>query len=248
MINVGVSCGLPKENRYNLNVIPKNIQLAMFKYDQFESNYEEIFFQVDTSKTNVLVTHLPLDTMKIDFNLVMATMGEIARRTSCKKFVIHPNKGINEFIKKFLKMSEIYNDFNLQLCIETFAWRKKKEIRSPLEIVEHVISNNVNNLSMVIDTSHIEDVWFNYPIMKHLLKHTSVIHLSNRSKEFGQHLPFNDQRGDLNLVQFVKLLQRQYKWSGDIILEYMPEYQYKLSKNVKYIERLLGNADRNMEG
>ena len=94
-------------------------------------------------------------------------------------------------------------------------------------------------LNMVIDTSHIEEIWMNHMIMPSLLKYTSVIHLSNKSKEFGQHLPFNHPKGVHNLVKFVRDLKYTYKWKGDLVLEYMPEYQHKLIKNRDYIERLL---------
>ena len=92
---------------------------------------------------------------------------------------------------------------------------------------------------MTIDTCHIEDVWFDPKIMSFLLKHTKVIHLSNRAKGLGSHLPFNDQRGELNLVSFVKELKRRYEWSGTIVLEYMPEYSHKLFRNYHYVKQLI---------
>ena len=73
--------------------------------------------------------------------------------------------------------------------------------------------------------------------MPSLLKHTSVIHLSNQSKEkaIGKHLPFNDPRGMFNLVGFVRDLKYRYKWEGDLVLEYMPEHKHRLIKNRDYI-------------
>ena len=96
-------------------------------------------------------------------------------------------------------------------------------------------------LKMVIDTSHIEEIWMSHMIMPTLLRHTSVIHLSNQSKEkaIGKHLPFNHPEGMFNLVSFVRMLKHNYKWEGDLVLEYMPEYKHKLVKNKEYIERLL---------
>jgi hypothetical protein len=92
---------------------------------------------------------------------------------------------------------------------------------------------------MTIDTSHIEDVWFDHRIMDYLLKFTKVIHLSNRAKGLGSHLPFNHTDGEINLISFVKELKYRYKWSGTIVLEYMPDYHTKLIKNCKYVEKLL---------
>ena len=91
---------------------------------------------------------------------------------------------------------------------------------------------------MCLDTSHTEDIWFDHRIMSYLLKYTSVIHLSNRAQR-AQHLPFNSEKGDLQLVGFVRELKYKYNWSGDIVLEYMPEYQDKLIKNLMYLRRLI---------
>jgi hypothetical protein len=92
---------------------------------------------------------------------------------------------------------------------------------------------------MCIDTSHIEETWFDYKIMYKLLQFTSVIHLSNRAKGVGQHMPFNSEKGELNLVGFVRDLKHRYNWNGKIILEYMAEYQDKIEKNANYVKRLV---------
>jgi hypothetical protein len=94
-------------------------------------------------------------------------------------------------------------------------------------------------MAMTLDTTHIEDVWYDHKIIRFLLQYTSVIHLSNRASGIGEHLPFNHVKGELPLIKFVRELKYQYKWSGDIVLEYMPEYHDKLIKNAKYLERLL---------
>ncbi len=98
-----------------------------------------------------------------------------------------------------------------------------------------------DSLKMVIDTSHIEELWMSHMIMPSLLRHTSVIHLSNQSKEkaIGKHLPFNHPKGMYNLVGFVRDLKYKYKWEGDLVLEYMPEHKHKLIRNRDYIKRLL---------
>jgi len=137
------------------------------------------------------------------------------------------------------------NDLN-KIGSYSALW-KKKVFRSPLEIISacqlyntQLYNAHSNALWMTLDTSHIEDVWFDHKIMAYLLKFTKVIHLSNRAKGIGSHLPFNYSKGELNLVSFVRDLKYKYNWSGDIILEYMEEYSTKLIKNCNYVKKLLG--------
>jgi len=234
MIHVSSSYGFGPDNRYNLDQIPNSIQLALYKYNLYKDNRDYILKTLKEQPVQVRVVHLPLDTMKTDYDLIFKMMEEIYAITGCAKYVIHPNRGIVEFLKDFNKQLKPYN-----LCIETFGWKSKKTFRTPLEIIRAICTYSRNNMGMVIDTSHIEDLWFDPKIMEHLLCYTSVIHLSNRAKGIGNHLPFNDSRGQLNLVSFVRDLKYKYKWSGDIILEYMPDYHHKLYKNLKYVERLI---------
>jgi hypothetical protein len=241
MINVSISYGFGPENRYNIENIPTSIQLALYKIHLYKNYREELIKIFQTKDIKIPVVHLPIDGLKEDSHddlyEIIRTMYQY---TNCRKYVIHPNKGIRTFVGGYMQTISPYYD--IELSIETFGWKSNKSLRSPLEITEFI--NSVNNrgrdpLSMTIDTTHIEDVWFDYKIMRHLLKYTSVIHLSNRAKGVGQHLPFNDPRGELELVKFVRELKHQYKWSGDIVLEYMGEYHHKLIKNAGYAERLL---------
>jgi len=154
-------------------------------------------------------------------------------RFHCHKYVIHPNKGIENFINLY-KNSGVA----AQLCIENFQYRKKKEFRTPLQIIDACLRYG-DQFKMTFDTSHSEKIWFDHKIMPYLLKYTSVIHLSNRAPGIGSHMPFNSPKGELNLVGFVRDLKYRYNWHGDIILEYMSEYQDKLRKNYHYLKRLL---------
>lgn len=156
----------------------------------------------------------------------------------CRYFVIHPNKLIKQFVSFFQTTKR-----DAILCIENFQWRKKKVLRTPLEIIDYI--NWINEphenpcARMTFDTSHAEEIWFDHRIMSFLLKHISIIHLSNRIGK-KSHLPFNVPGGDLNLVGFVLDLKHKYHWNGDIVLEYMEEHSHKLYKNHQYLKRLLG--------
>ncbi|MFW9871837.1 MAG: hypothetical protein ACFFG0_01960 [Candidatus Thorarchaeota archaeon] len=234
MIDVAVSYRPSSENSYILDNIPVNIQLALFKYELYDKNKEFILKLVEKNPFKIKVVHLPLDTLHYPFEKASELMDDIFSRTGCVFYVIHPNKGIEKFLLKMQKKSPQY------ACVETFAWRKKKVFRSPLEIIS--AHYRWINTWMTLDTSHIEELWFDSKIMSYLLKFTKVIHLSNRAKGLGSHLPFNHQKGELNLVSFIRDLKYRYKWNGTIVLEYMPEYSHKLIKNCFYIKKLLGES------
>lgn len=66
-----------------------------------------------------------------------------------------------------------------------------------------------------------------------------AIQLSNRTKGIGDHMPFNDARGKLNLVAFVNDLKKRYNWSGIIVMEHMEYYKDKTMKSYEYLKKLL---------
>jgi len=236
MINVAISYGFSEDNRYRLKTIPTEIQLALYKYKLYKDNRDFILNTLKDNGTKVRAVHLPLDTMYTPHEKILEMISDLFEATGCENFVVHPNNGIDTFLSYVGRWATPKN-----MCVETFGWRKKKVYRSPLEIIDACkkYGDVFNNVWMVIDTSHLEDVWFDHKIMPYLLRYTKVIHLSNRSKEFGQHLPFNSSKGELNLVSYVRDLKYRYKWSGDIVLEYMPEYHDRLIKNCYYVKKLL---------
>lgn len=234
MINVSISYGFGPDNRYKLKHIPVNIQLSLYKYKLWEDHKNEIVDTIYKENIRVNVVHLPLDTMSQSFDKIHGMIQVLRGTILCKKFVVHPNKGIKFFIQSFL---ELEND--TQLCVENFQYKQKKELRNILYIIEECIRYDTPRLKACLDTSHTEDTWFHPHILPYILKHTSVIHLSNRKKGTGLHLPFNMQDGELNLVGFVKDLSKRHQWKGDIVLEYMGDYHHKLFKNHDYLVRLL---------
>ena len=234
MIDVCISYGFGEGNRFQQEIIPDKIQLATYKYGIFMELKDDALKAFEKHGTNVKVIHLPLDTLSRTIHELDELIYFCAFEIGCHTFVVHPNKNILQFVDHFIKSWGYEN----QLLIETFGWRSKKQLRSPIEILEFC-THCGPVVKMVIDTSHIEELWFNHKIMPTLLRYTPVIHLSNRAKGHGQHMPFNSQDGELKLVGFVRDLKYRYNWNGNIVLEYMPEHKHKLMKNKKYIERLL---------
>ena len=234
MIDVAVAYGFGNENRYNLDTIPPNIQLSLYKYDLYLKYRDELTQNIIDSKTKVKVMHLPIDALRRDFDATYQMIADGIVDFGCKYYVIHPNKNIGDFVNNFMSAK-----LNAILCIENFQWRSKKEYRSPLYIIERCIQEQSPQLRMTLDTSHSEEVWFDHRIMPYILKHTSVIHLSNRAKGIGDHMPFNDSRGSLNLMAFINDLKRIHLWSGTIVLEYMEQYKDKIMKNYEFLQRLV---------
>jgi len=241
-IDVSISYGFGPDNRYKLSNTPESIQLAIYKYSIYESMRDEMISEIHTGNINVNAVHLPLDTLKTEPSKIMVMIEDLMAETNCKKYVIHPNKNIERFVDHFIPFSPK----DTILCIENFQWKRKKVFRSPLQTIEFIhylrhsygYENVYNKLRLCFDTSHAEDIWFDYKIMSHLLNYIDVIHLSNR-KGKSQHMPFNSDGCDLNLVGFIKELISRYKWYGDIVLEYMPEYHHRLVPNAQYIKKLI---------
>ena len=238
MIETAISYGFndpyyEEENRYHTNKIPQRIQLSIWKYDIWKRNMDEIVNTIYHNAISIKAVHLPLDTMTQRFKDIAEMMGIMNSTLLCDKFVVHPNKGIDAFLHKFSGWSESIN-----LYIENFNYRKKKPLRNPIEIIEKIKDMGNDRIKMCFDTSHAEDAWFNHYILSSLLKHTGIIHLSNRIGR-QSHLPFNIQNGDINLVSLVNQLKRRYKWEGLIVLEYLQDYHYKLHNNLKYLEKLV---------
>lgn len=231
MINTSISLRINNEfSEYENYNLP--IQLSLYKYQLYLENKDIIFEAIKNNKYKLNAVHLPVDSTKIGIEQLFSMIDFFTYALKCKTFVTHPNKGI-EYIISLFSLSKK----NSNLCVETFAYRKKKQIRSPLDICDFCIKNK--NVWMTLDTTHIEEIWFDEKILRFLLKYTKVIHLSNRIGR-SQHLPFNIQNGDLNLIKFVNDLKR-FDWSGDLVLEYMPDYMNDLLKGLQYLQKLITN-------
>lgn len=237
MIDVAISYAIGEENRYSLPKIPDSIQLALYKYDLYIKYKDELWKEICDNNVNVRTIHLPIDSLTRDFKDTYQIMIDGLMDFGCTHYIVHPNKFIQDYIDGFLKLN-----LNVKLCIENFQWRAKKVYRTPLNIIERILEQDEDggrqNLSMTLDTSHTDTVWFDYHIMPFILKYASVIHLSNRAKDHGNHMPFNSSKGELNLVTFVNDLKK-YGWEGIIVLEYLYKYQDKLFKNYHYLKRLV---------
>jgi len=228
-----VSFGISnKDSLERLKKISVPIQLSVFQLEIYKELKKKVIKIIKDNEIQVNVVHLPLNSLSQEPESTIEMMDLLNNELLCEKFVIHPNKGIVQFLHYFINEKRSH----YQLCIENFPWRRRKELRSPLII--HDICKTSDNLKIAFDTSHAEEVWFDHKVLKYLVDKISVIHLSNRMGK-KQHQPFNVTNGDLQLESFVKQLSRIFQWNGDIVLEYMPEYSSYLYRNLDYLQRLI---------
>lgn len=236
MINTSISFGIENdeslERLRNFCFLNIPIQLSVSQSEFCVKFKDEIVSIIKDKNIQVRVVHLPIDCLSLKFNVIVELMDFFSYNIYSQKFVIHPNRGITKFINYFVACKKGY-----ELCIENFMWKRKKELRSPLQIYN--ICQQSPNLKITFDTSHAKPVWFEHEIFSYFLPKISVVHLSNRVDRKG-HQPFSVKDGELNLVGFVGKLRKTYQWSGDIVLEYMSEYTEKLPKNWSHLNKLLG--------
>jgi hypothetical protein len=235
MINTSISFGISNEK--SLEKLRKHsfhipIQLSIAQNETFFKFKEDLVSIIKDRNILVNVVHLPINCLSLEFSVIVDLMDFFYYYFYIRKFVIHPNRSITKFLNYFMYHGKPY-----ELCIENFLWKRKKELRSPLQIYD--ICKKFPNVKITFDTSHSEVIWFEDKIFSYFLPEISVIHLSNRVNRRG-HYPFTVENGELNLINFISKLRRQ-KWSGDIVLEYLSDYSSKLYPNWLYLNRLLGS-------
>lgn len=238
MINTSISYGFGNNGVESIATIKFPAQIGMYKFEEWLKIKDNLINKLKEHKVDVRVVHLPVDSLRFTTKEILDLIEMFIIEVGCKKYVIHPNKGIDKFVEDQSKKT-ISSMF--ELCIENFPYKSKKPLRSPLNIYE--MCNKFQNVKMTFDTSHADEIWFDYKVFGYFVNQISVIHLSNRRKDRRQiHTNFNMDHADLNLVGFVKDLKKRYNWSGDIVLEYMSDYKHHLEKNLQYVNRLVGNV------
>lgn len=148
---------------------------------------------------------------------------------------LHPKYKIDLDYSGFNLMLENL-PINLTIALENFPYKRKKTLRTPLDIVE--VCTKYSHFSMNFDLAHLQyyDLWLDDKILPHLLKHTSIIHLSNRSSG-KTHTPIKE--GDIDIEKFLKKLIDE-KWNGNIFLEYGINWKDKLLKDLRWVENIIG--------
>ncbi|MDI6732748.1 MAG: hypothetical protein QME16_02285, partial [Planctomycetota bacterium] len=84
-------------------------------------------------------------------------------------------------------------------------------------------------LPMTLDVAHIYDDSLVYKIIQDYSANITTVHLSAIGHE-EHHLPI-----DSRCLKIVELLQGK-DWSGNLILEYLPEYQHRLQEDINSLD------------
>jgi len=154
-------------------------------------------------------------------------IADFARALGATNITLHPNnvnkdKAIqDEALNNLEYFSGLYKN-DVVFCIETFEG--KRRVFAPDEIA-------LFNLPMTLDTSHIredEKVW---SLIKGYKERIFNMHLSAREGA-RQHLPVDD---------FCKEVVRYLidnKWTGNVILEYLPEFHGHLINDLELLKAM----------
>ena len=152
---------------------------------------------------------------------------QLADDLGASSVTFHPNQvkrnrlETQALFKKHLQ--DLQNGFQAQAAVETFGG--KRRLLRPDEIVEA-------GLPMILDTAHLHDDSLILSLIERYHTKMPTVHLSARG-ESEHHLPI-----DTFCLQVVKLLER-IDWEGSVILEYLPWHHYRISDDLKLIERFL---------
>lgn len=183
------------------------------------------------------ITDFPL------FELVLARTIEIAKALGCRDIVVHPSKGRLEGVRDFIeeKIDPILRREKIYLCWETFT-SKKRFLTGIGGIAEFCQGREWHK--GCYDFSHIHDE--EEVIIKQLdeyLDYIRIFHISNRiSEKKLQHLPvFHKGAGklDLNFVPILRFLKER-DFSGDLVLEYLPEFHGELREDGLFLMSKFG--------
>lgn len=151
---------------------------------------------------------------------------DIAQALGVNDITIHPNKVKDRKSQGQQKALSYIKRLRGNQCfsIETFGGGSR--VFTPYEIIE-------KGLQMTLDTSHIRNDNEIMEIINIYHGNIKIVHLSAKNGE--EHLPIDEFC--LRVVdQLIKL-----KWSGNLILEYLPWHHYRLRDDIKALYEYVSN-------
>ena len=218
------------EDRYaNINV-PVEVALPYYWdiYKPVRGRLAEVAEKIRSYGTKVLSVHAVQAPITDEiFKEWGKEIAEFAKALGATTITLHPNnvnkdKAIQgEALKNLEYFSGVYQK-DVVFCIETFEGRRR--VLTPDEIA-------LFNLPMTLDISHIRDDEKVWSLIKGYKEHILNVHLSAREGA-KQHLPVDD---------FCKEVVRYLidsKWTGNVILEYLFEFHYQMSKDLTLLKAM----------
>lgn len=240
-MRLGISAFINQNDNEFLNQYSGcNLQIGFYKKDHFNfARKNHLPQRLKEWKVKIISVHLPVD---LDFrNLdeirdyaVAAYKEFLSEDNAC--LTLHPKHKIDLDYFAFNLMLENLSA-NLTIALENFPYKRKKSLRTPLDIIE--VCTKCNRFFMTLDLGHLQyyDLWLDDKILPYILKYTRIIHLSNRSGG-KTHTPIKE--GDINIEKFLNDLKAS-KWDGDIFLEYGMNYKDKLLKDLEWVKSIFNN-------
>jgi len=222
------------EERYAHLNVPVEVALPYYWdiYEPVREHLAKIGEKIKSYNAMVLSIHAvqaPITDGK--FKIWGKEIIDFAKALGVRTVTLHPNN-VNkdkvvqeEALKNLEYVTELYNG-EIVFCIETFEG--KRRVFTPDEIVSF-------NLPMTLDTSHIRDNEKIWSLLKGYMDNILNIHLSARKGD-KQHLPI-----DSFCKEVVSYLIKN-KWSGNVILEYLPEFHGQI---ITDLASLKINAEEN---
>lgn len=231
MIRLGIRQSFDKieqiEERYANIRIPAEVALPYYWniYEPVRPYLGEIAEKIKSYGTQVLSIHAVQAPITNDkFKIWGREIADFAKMLGVKIVTLHPNN-INkteslqkEALKNLEYFVQLYKS-EIIFCIETFSG--KRRVFTPDEIIKF-------NLPMTLDTAHINDNEKIWDLLKGYKENILNIHLSAKG-ETSHHLPI-----DTFCKEVVDYLVKS-KWSGNVILEYLPEFHCQMLNDLKYL-------------
>jgi len=170
MITTSISYGFGNSTLDIIDEIKFPIQLGLYKYDEWLKIQDDIIKKLKENKIEIRVVHLPINSLHYTIKEILDMVELFIVEFGCCKFVIHPNKGIEKFLKE---QSNKTISSMMEMCVENFSYKNKKALRSPLNI--HDLCKIYPNVKIAFDTSHSDEIWFDCKTFGYLVDKISVI-------------------------------------------------------------------------
>lgn len=225
----------PEEQRNLAEVLSSfkemGIQLSFFKHqDFFKMRHNFIKEVCDSLNINITTVHAPtVDVFDEDF---LEVIEEIKRIYKTSLISIHPQKGeLSLSLAKLKDYAKIFAELEVILAYENFPSivGKRKWICTPSQMHSYF---NLDFLKLTFDTSHLDSPSDCIQEMSEVFDKVAVIHLSDKDRA-KEHLPLGS--GCVPYQKFIEYLKRR-RFSGPLVLEYMPEYEDRLIEDVKRLK------------
>lgn len=229
MIKFGIRQSFDKigqiEERFSSMDAPVELALPYYWgiYEPIRGHLREIADKIKVFRADVLSIHAVQASITDEiFRIWGKEIADFAKMIGVKTITLHPNNVNKDKVeqKNALENLRYFADLyrnEIIFCIETFEG--KRRVFTPDETVSF-------NLPMTLDTAHIQDekkIWSMLKVYKQNIKN---VHLSAKEGN-KRHLPI-----DILCKQIVNYLVES-KWSGNVILEYLPEYHDRLINDLQ---------------